>query len=200
MEKLMKNWIFTLIICMLLTILAVLMILGALDVMSFAKDVLHLVAAVILALYIAFVLIPLLPRYQGTARAFLVGEIALLILTVIAQASMQAVRIPGLSGLAIFSVFGLALWLRGAVATIRAYLTQGENRPALWMVCCFIIVSAIGVWQMVRPLIADKHLLWFIGIVSVVAAVLFGYATAKNRGGKSKKKKGGTTAVAKKED
>lgn len=206
MEKLMKNWIFTLVICILLSILAVLMILGALNVLSLAKDLLHLLAAVILVLYTVFAVIPMLPRYRGTARVFLIGEIAVLLLTAVAQASMQAFEIPVLSRLAIFSVFGLALWLRGAVATIHAYLMQGENRTPLWAVCCLILLSAIGVWQMVRPLIADKYLLWFIGVVSAVAAVLFGYATAKNRGGKrsGKKKKNGSdaesTALVKKED
>lgn len=197
MEKLMKNWIFTLVICILLSILAVLMILGALDVkgLALAKNMLHLLAAVILVLYTVFAVIPLLPRYGGTSRVFLILEIALLLLTVVAQASMQAFNIPFLSTLAVFSVFGLAMWLRGAVATVHAYLTQGEKRPPLWQVCCFILLSAVGVWQLVRPLIADKNLLWFIGIVSAVAAVLFGYATAKNRGGHGKKKKGKSTAV-----
>lgn len=191
MEKLMKNWIFTLVICILLTILAVLMILGALDVkgVNYAKQVLHLIAAVILLLYTVFAIIPMLPRYKGTSRAFLIFEIALLLLTVVAQASMQAINIPVLSAMMVFSVFGLAMWLRGAVATIHAYLMQGEGRTPLWAVCCLILLSAVGVWQMVKPLIADKNLLWFIGVVSAVAAVLFGYATAKNRGGKGGKKK-----------
>ena len=205
MEKLMKNWIFTLVVCILLTILAVLMILGALDVkgVNYAKQVLHLIAAIILLLYTVFAIIPMLPRYRGVSRAFLMFEIALLLLTAVAQASMQAINIPVLSTMMVFSVFGLAMWLRGAVATVHAYLLQGTARTAgqddaktqkdertpLWAVCCLILLSAVGVWQMVRPLIADKNLLWFIGVVSAVAAVLFGYATAKNRGGKGGKKK-----------
>ena len=205
MEKLMKNWIFTLVICILLSILAVLMILGALDVkgVNYAKQVLHLIAAVILVLYTIFAIIPMLPRYRGVSRAFLVFEIALLLLTAVAQASMEieSMHIPVLSEMPVFSVFGLAMWLRGAVATVHAYLLQGtvhtaeqddakkDKRTPLWAVCCLILLSAVGVWQMVRPLIADKNLLWFIGVVSAVAAALFGYATAKNRGGKGGKKK-----------
>ena len=198
------------------------MYIGALDVkgVNYAKQVLHLIAAVILLLYTVFAIIPMLPRYRGVSRAFLIFEIALLCLTAVAQASMEieSMHIPVLSEMPVFSVFGLAMWLRGAVATVHAYLLQGtahtaeqddaktkkDGRTPLWAVCCLILLSAVGVWQMVRPLIADKNLLWFIGVVSAVAAVLFGYATAKNRGGKGgkkkKKKNEESTALVKTED
>ena len=50
MEKLMKNWIFTLTVCILLAVLAVLMILGAImpDKLPIAQNVLHTVVAVML--------------------------------------------------------------------------------------------------------------------------------------------------------
>ncbi len=196
MQKLMKNWVFTMITCILLTLLAVIMLLGAFELKGFslAKDILHLLIAVILGIYMVFALFPLVARYRGVIQIFVSIEIVLLMLTIVALAFAQ-VNVPFFSSLQVCSVVGLAIWLRGAVEIVHAYVLQGtdnKKKTPLWALCLYILLCAFGVWQMAKPTIADKHFLFVIGGISVVMAVIFGYATVQNRkasGGRKKKKK-----------
>ena len=207
MQKLMKNWVFTLVVCCLLSILAVLMILDGFGVgdIYLGRQILHILAAVVLSLYLIFGLFPLLRTYRGTVQAFLIFEIALLTVAVVAQACQQFFRIPILAEMQVCSILGLALWLRGAVKTVHAYVLNGTanaKRIPLWQLCCYILLSAVGVWQMVDPLVEDRYFIFCIGAAALVSAAIFGYATAQNRKALPKKPKkakksadGETTAV-----
>ncbi|MBR3862064.1 MAG: hypothetical protein IKM42_00215 [Clostridia bacterium] len=197
MQKLMKNWVFTMITCILLLVLTIIMLLGALEAKGFtlAQDILHLLVAVVLGIYIVFTLFPMIVHYRGVPQLFVGVEIVLLIIAMVALVFAQ-VNVPFFSSLQVCSVVGLAIWLRGAVEIIHAYTlqgTQGKKKTPLWALCLYILLSAFGVWQMAAPTIEDKHFLFVIGGISLVMAVIFGYATAQNRkaayGGKKKKKK-----------
>ena len=171
MQKLMKNWIFTMTTCILLSVLAVLMLLGAFEVKGFTLA------------KIIFTLFPVLWRYRGVPRLFVLLEIAILILTVVALVFAQ-VNVPFFSSLQVCSVVGLAIWLRGAVEIVRAYVlkgTEGAKKMPLWALCLLILLSAFGVWQMAAPTIQDKHFLFVIAAVAIVMATIFGVATAQNR-------------------
>lgn len=198
MQKLMKNWIFTMITCILLSMLTVIMLLGAFEIKGFtlAKDILHLLVAVVLGIYIVFALFPLVARYRGVPQLFVFVEIVLLALTMVALVFAQ-VNVPFFSSLQVCSVVGLAIWLRGAVEIVRAYVlkgVEGQKKTPLWALCLLILLCALGVWQMANPTIEDKHFLFVIGGISLVMAVIFGYATAQNRKGKGKKKAAKTAA------
>ena len=196
MQKLFKNWIFTLIVCILLALLAAVMFLGAFEVKGFtlARDILHLLVAIILGIYVVLGLFPTLVRYRGVIRIFVVVEILLMILSMVALAFAQ-VNMPFFSSLQACSVVGLALWARGAVEIVHAYLLQGSSsarRIPLWGLGCYILLCAFGMWQLARPSIADKHFLFVIGGVALIMTMIFAFATAQNRrgkGGKSRKSK-----------
>ncbi len=187
MQKLMKNWIFTLITCILLAILSVLMFLSGFEVagMHIGRNIIHIVAAVALVLYTVFALFPLVARYRGALQGFVLGEVAILLLTAVAHLCMEFFAIPLLSDLEVCSVLGLALWLRGAVETVHAYLSasdkDADKRIPLWKLLCFILLSAVGVWQLVKPLISGSVFIFAIGTISGVVALIFAYATAANR-------------------
>ena len=184
MQKLMKNWIFTLIVCILLTILSLLMFLDVFGDIYLGKTIIHLLTAVVLGLYTVFVLFPLVIRYRGTAQAFVIVETVILLITVMGQACSDFINIPLFSTLPVCSALGLALWLRGAVETVHAYLLRGtdaKKKIPLLGLCLYILLSAVGVWQMVKPLIPDKYFIFCIGVLSLVIAVIFGYTTALNR-------------------
>jgi hypothetical protein len=183
----MKNWIFTLITCILLAILGVLMFLSGFEVggMHIGRDIIHIVAAVALVLYTVFALFPLVVRYRGILQGFVMGEVVILLLTAVAHIFMEYFAIPILSDLAVCSVLGLALWLRGAVETVHAYLSMREEdvkkRIPLWRLLLYILLSAVGVWQIAKPLVSDRVFIFVIGTISFIVAVIFGYATAMNR-------------------
>jgi len=192
MEKLMKNWIFTLVVGILLAVLTVLMILGALDIVPLARDILHIIAAVILVLYIVFALWYNMLHYRGTVQAFAIGEVAILSLVAAGLVFRQFQVLSFLSGMQVFQIVGLAMWLRGTVEIVHAYLMHGTNAKhpiTLAGLCGYIALSAVGMWQLAAPLIRDKHILWVIGFISLVATTIFLYATVKNRGRLPKKEK-----------
>ncbi|MBQ8356634.1 MAG: hypothetical protein IJX39_02375 [Clostridia bacterium] len=195
MQKLMKNWIFTMITCILLSVLAVLMFLDGFGVgdLYIGQAIIHILTAVVLLLYIIFALIPLVPRYRhGGVRAFLILEIFVLLLTAFAQAFSNAVSIPFFSTMQACSVVGLALWLHCSMQLIRAYLVKGvkEHRQVpLWLFCLYILLGAAGVWQMVKPLIANRYFIFGIAVLALVFAIIFGVFTVQNRKALPKKPK-----------
>lgn len=187
MQKLTKNWIFTLIACILMTVLAVLMFLDGFDVggLHIGSRLIHLVAAIALGLYAAFAIFPLTLRYKGILRAFVIGEIVLLALTAVAHMCMEWFAVPLISSLQVCSVLGLALWLRGAVETVHAYYSAANDQPdkrvPLWKLLCYILLSAAGVWQLIAPSISDRAFIFVIAVVATVMALLFAWITANNR-------------------
>ena len=195
MQKMMKNWIFTLIVCILLSVLSVLMFLDGFGVgdLYIGQQIIHILTAVTLLLYVIFAVIPLVARYRHKGvRGFLIAEIAILLLTVFAQGFGSAVRIPFFSDMQACSVVGLALWLGCAMQLIRAYLVKGveeQKQVPLWLFCIYILLGAAGVWQIVDPLIEDRYFIFGIAVLSLVFAVTFGVFTAQNRKALPKKPK-----------
>lgn len=189
MRKLMNNWIFTLVVCILTALLALLMLLDGLGVgdLFISKKVLHLLASVALGLYTVFVIFPLTVRYRGKIQAFVIGEALILVLLVVGLFCCNfSNNIPLLSSLEICSVMGFALWLRGAVETVRAYLLRGtalKNQTPLWALCLYILLSFVGVWQMFAPSVRDIYFIFCLATLAFVIAAIFGYATVMNRFG-----------------
>jgi hypothetical protein len=186
MQKLMKNWVFTLVTCALLAALSVLMFLDGFDVggLYIAERVLHLMAAVALSLYVAFALFPLTARYKGKLRIFVLGEIAILLFTAFAHLCMEWMTLPLISSLEVCAVVGLAIWLRGAVGTVQAYLSAASDDPKaripLWRLLLCILLCAVGVWQVVDPLFSDDAFVFVIATVAAVMAILFAFLTISN--------------------
>ena len=186
MKKLIKNWIFTLIVCILLAVLAVLMLLDGLDVggMRIGSRFIHLLTAIALLLYVAFALIPLSIRYKGTLRAFAIGEIVILLFTAVAQICTEWFRVPLFSSLAVCAVLGLVLWLRGAVETVHAYLSAScrnpKKRMPLWKLLLYILLSAAGVWQLIAPSVADRSFVFVLAFAAIIIAAIFAWTTATN--------------------
>lgn len=186
MQKLFKNWIFTLITCILLSMLAVVMFLGALDLKGFtlANDILHLLVAVALVLYLIFAVFPLFVRYRGASLAFLAGEVALLVLVIVGQTCTQFVDVPLFADMPVCSVLGITLWLRGVVEMIHAFLVrrlEGVKQLPLWGFCLYMALASLGIWQVASPTVPDKYFLFVIGTVAAVVATIFGVFTAQNR-------------------
>ena len=187
MQKMMKSWIFTLITCILLTILSVLMFLDGFDIggLHIGERLIHLVAGIALILYVVFALFPLSWRYKGTLRFFEIGEIAILLLTAVAHICVEWFTVPLVSALQVCSVLGLAVWLRGAVETVHAYISAAEEQPPkrvpLWKLLAYILLSAVGVWQLIRPTVSDRAFIFVIAGAAGVMAILFGALTAANR-------------------
>ncbi len=185
MQKLMKNWIFTLITFVLMAFLAVLLFLDGFDVggLHIADRMLYLVAAVALVIYTAFVIFPLVMRYSGVLRAFVLGEIAVLLIAALAHICMEWFKVPLVSSMEVCAVLGLALWLRATVEIVHAYLSGADGEGArvpLWKLLFYVLLAAVGVWQVASPLISDKDFIFAIGAAAGVMALLFAIVTLSN--------------------
>ena len=227
MQRIMKNWIFTMVTCILLAILAVLMFLDGAGIgdLYIGRQIIHVLTAVSLLIYIILALCPLVPKYHTrSGRTFLIGEIVILTVTAVAQIGVEMFNVPVLSKLEVCSVLGLAVWLRSSVMIVRAYLVQGIVKPAeqvadaaevaepvseqaeeqpkkkkktlralvrtpLWRLCTYILMGAIGVWQMVRPLIEDRYFVFAIAAAAAIFAVIFAVFTVQNHKALPKKPK-----------
>lgn len=186
MQKLMKNLIFTAVSCVLLVALAVVLFLDGFDVggMRMADRMLHLFAAVALVIYTVFALFPLVGRYNGLLRGFVLGEIAILLVMALLQICMEWVVVPIAFLTRPCVLLGLVLWLRATVEILHAYLCaankESEARVPLWKLLFYMLLSALGVWQMAKPLISDKSFVFAIGTVAGVMGVLFAAMTVSN--------------------
>ena len=132
MQKLIKNWIFTLILCVLLVAFAVLLVLDVNGVTAeryYATVYVNLLAALALIIYIALVLAPMFAYYRGKALAFLIGEIILLAVTLLALFGLEFLDM--FKDMQVGTVLGLAVWLRCSVLIVRAYLQQLQPQAEL---------------------------------------------------------------------
>lgn len=186
MQKLMKNWVFTMIACILLAIWSVLLFLDGFDVggMRVADRMLHLFAAVALVIYTVFALFPLVGRYNGLLRGVVLGEIAILLVMALLQICMEWVVVPVAFLARPCVLLGLVLWLRATVEILHAYLCAANKESGtgvpLWKLLFYVLLSALGVWQMAKPLISDKSFVFAIGTVAGVMGVLFAAMTVFN--------------------
>ncbi|MBE6701958.1 MAG: hypothetical protein E7585_00885 [Ruminococcaceae bacterium] len=127
MQKLIKNWIFTLITCVLLVVLALVLVLdlnGVFGEKYYATTFVNLLAAVALIIYIAIGLAPMVAYYRGKALAFLLAEMGILVIVILALLGVEFFGLFSKWDMQVVSVLGLALWLRCTVLIIRAYLQQ----------------------------------------------------------------------------
>ena len=187
MQKIIKNWIFTLVMTIVLALLAILMFLDGVGVADrfWTQSVIHEITAVFVACYVVLVLCPMIPGYQKQARYFALGEIAILILTVVGIFFNSVSEIRFIEKMVLCSVVGLVIWLRSVVETVDAFLKSAdstEDKPLpLWRLCLYILLAALGVWQMASPAIANRYLIFPISILTLLIAAGFCIATIRNR-------------------
>ena len=175
MQKIVKYRIFSLVMGIVLTLLAVLMLLDGAGVGDrfFTQGIIHEITAVFVACYVLLVLCPMVPRYNKTVRYFALGEIAVLALTVAGIFFNTVGEIRWIEKMVLFSVVGLVIWLRSAVELINAFTEQaGEQKKQvpLWRPCAYIVTAALGVWQMASPVIGNRYLIFPISILTLLIA------------------------------
>ncbi|MBR6728486.1 MAG: hypothetical protein IKM08_09865 [Clostridia bacterium] len=182
MQKLMKNWIVTLVLAIVLLLLAVWMLLDGVGVADrfVTQGIIHEITAVFVACYAVLVLCPMVPRYVRVVRFFALAEIAVLVLTVAGIFFNTVSEIRWIEQLVLCSVVGLVIFLRCAVELIAAYMSTDVLKPPLWRFCAYILFAAVGVWQMADPLIGNRYLIFPISGLTLLIAAGFALRTVRN--------------------
>lgn len=202
MSKLLKNKIFTLIVALLLTALAVLMILDGLGVGDWylARRMIHPLAGVLLIGYVSLVLIPMLLAGRGVKRWLTLAEAVLLALAGIAHVLFELIFVPLFSSLTVCALIALTVAARGVVLTVCAYLKKSENPIPLWGFILYLCMVIVGVWQTAAPLVSDRFIILLIGAIAFVTAVYFAIGTVLNFKRTKKKTRSGARSVVTQRD
>ncbi len=195
MQKLMKNWIFTLVIAVLLLCFGVIMF------TPLGEDAMDVLVASGLVVYTVLVLADNVIHYDGKLRIFAIAElilVAVLIVGLIVE-DYKIFPVSGVSG----SV-GAIMWLRAFVEVIHGYYLQenvgrakaessGENGVELGkvehfgfgkMLACIAFLS-IGVALICAdPSEIEVYIRYSIGIISVLLGATMAFITYRNRSDK----------------
>ena len=136
MRKVMKNWIFTLVVCILLAALATVLFLDVNGIFAeqyIAVQYINFLTAAVLLIYVAIGVIPMFTYYRGRNIFFLIVEILVMATMIFALVGVEWFEwIPVIPPC---SAVGFAIWIRSSVLIVRAYLQQDpppvESRPML---------------------------------------------------------------------
>ncbi len=182
MQNMMKNKIFTLVLAVLQALLAVFFLLGALRVrkLDFARDVLRLFSALMLLFYVVLVLLRPFLAEENKQRKTVCGiEIAFLLVVVLGLIASQFLfDVPFFGAVPVCAAVGLVLAARGTVGLLHAYF--GEQKMPLYRYCLFLLLTAVGVWQVAKPAIPDKYFLFFLSFTALLVAGFFAVLTVLN--------------------
>ena len=186
MQKIMKNWVVTMITAILLTLLAVWMTLDGAGVgdMFYTQSIIHEITAIFIGCYTVLVLLPMVPRYQKVARFFALGEIVLMGVVVVVVFFRASATALFAEETVLCAVIGFVIWVRSVVETVDAFLkkgTEGVTATPLWKFCLFLLLAAFGVWQMTTPSVSNRYLIFPISSLVLVIAAGFALATVRNR-------------------
>ena len=186
MQKIMKNWIVTMVTAILLTLLAVWMTLDGAGVgdMFYTQSIIHEITAIFIGCYTVLALLPMIPRYQKVARFFALGEIVLMGLVVVVVFFKVSTAVLFAEETVLCALIGFVIWARCVVESVDAFLkngVEGAKTVPLWKFCLYLLLAAFGVWQMAMPSIANRYLIFPIAILVLAIAAGFALATVRNR-------------------
>ena len=174
MSRLLKNWIFTLCITIVLLGFGILMLIKGDDLMKY-------LIAVALSVYIVLVLADNVLHYRGTIQLVALAELIIIL------ALMVGMLFDGLAFLPVDGVnvtIGFVMWIRAVVEIIHGYLIKsGENKQSFTFprLLAYIAFLSLGVALMTSNFITDTAIRVIVGVGSELAAIVFGYVTYKNR-------------------
>ena len=187
MEKLFKNWVFTLVVTI------VLLVFGILMFTPIGTNVMNYIILCGIAVYAILVLLYDVFSYRGMGKLLAVIEFLLILILMYAVVSTD---------FGIFNTVGMNrcvggfMWLRAVVEIMRLYAEPSRrgSKPSIGlgkMVVCIFAIT-MGTALIFTPPFKASYVQVLIGAVSLVTAVLFALYTIRCRRNKNK--------VAKKEE
>lgn len=161
---------------------------------SWSTTLINLIISLFLSLYLFGFLINKITRSRNrTIKILTIIEFSVLLLIDISLVLGQwisALNIIPIVGAC--RITGLALWLRGVVEIIRAYLfkknSNNEDIYPIWWLFIVIAFVSFGMLMMANPFISDEKIVWVFDVVLLgIGISMIGYGIyAKPK--KSKKK------------
>lgn len=138
---------------------------------TWGRQIINLIIAACLLIYLFGFLIKKILRGTGVVRVLTAVEFVLLMLVALGCVLSQF-RVLNIAGAC--AVFGFCLWCRGTVEIFRAYYHQRGSaaRYPVWWLCIAIAMVSFGMYCIARPLFSDITVLWIFVTVLLLLGVL----------------------------
>lgn len=169
MKRLLKNFVFDIIVAVVSLALAIVM----LPPFGISAKVLNVLLAIALVFYLVLYLLDKVLHARGNLLILLIVEFSVISLIAIGLL-FQQFGVFNISG--VCRILGVVLWLRGAVSLVRAYFVAGTKAKRKYSLLihmgCILLVS-FGAYVFARPFISDLALCWIFSVTFFVTALVF---------------------------
>lgn len=172
MKKIFENKILDTVFAVICAVLAILI---AIPAIGLGDTILDIFAAVALALYIIFYLVPKFTVSGKRVRLYVIVEIVLLSIVALGLVFKQF-EIINLSSTC--AIFGFAVWLHGIFGCLLCYVykgTEGQKKYPMWALAIYLVLVSFGMYTVAKPFISDEGLTYVLAALFIVLCFIFTY-------------------------
>lgn len=169
----MKRFKFDWLVCFIVSVLAI-----ALGIVLIVNDykigmqILNIVIACILILYLFLFLLPILQHKRGTIQILTIVEFVIVALIALGLI-LQQFKVFNIVGAC--RIIGLVIWIRSVVELFRAYFYRGKEssyKYAVWYFCIILALITLGTWMFASPFFSDQQVVLALSISCFILAAL----------------------------
>ena len=170
MKKLYKNFIFDIILAVVMLALGIVM----LPPFGIGQQALNILCAILLVAYMIIYMLDKIQRSKGTTLVLALVEfaiIAIIAITLVVQ-QFSEFKIGG-----ICKIVGAVMWMRGVFSAFGMYITATSARRPRYGVIKFllcVLLSSTGVYIFADPIVSDLALTWIACVLFFIAALVAG--------------------------
>lgn len=185
MKRFKGDWILYLILSVVSIALGIILLVNNYKI---GLEILNIAIAIMLVIYLAVFLFPIIKNKQGKMKVLTIVEFVLICIIAVGLV-LQQFKVFNIVGAC--KIIGLVIWLRAVVELFRAYFYRGsENgkKYASWYFCLMIVLITAGTFMFAKPFFTDKQAVLALSIICFIIAIVlisFGIAYAP----KSKRKR-----------
>lgn len=189
MKRFKNDWILYLVISILSIALGVVLIVNDFKI---GLQILDIVIACILVIYLSVVLIPILRHKTGSIQILTIVEFIIICIIAIGLV-LQQFKVFNIVGAC--KIIGLVLWLRAVVELFRAYFYRGKDsnfKYPMWYFCIVLTLITLGTYMFAAPFFSNQQVVLALAIACfIMAAILIVLSiifAPKKKGLKQKRK------------
>lgn len=141
---------------------------------KFGLDILNIVIAVLLIVYLILYLAPIMSKKRGKIQILTIVEFVIIALIALGLV-LQQFKVFNIAGSC--KILGLVLWLRAVVELFRAYFYRGKENSgysySIWYFIIMLVLITLGTWMFASPFFADKQVVIALAVILFLLAVTF---------------------------
>ncbi|MBE5746447.1 MAG: hypothetical protein E7359_04090 [Clostridiales bacterium] len=192
MKRFKNDWILYLIISILSIALGIVLIVNNYKI---GLDILNIVIAVLLLVYLGLVVVPVLRRKTGSIQVLTIVELVIICIIAIGLV-LQQFKVFNIVGSC--KIIGLVLWIRAVVELFRAYFYRGKEssfKYPMWYFCVILLLITLGTYMFAAPFFTDTQVvltlaisLFILAAILIILSIIFIPKSKKKKTNKKSKK------------